>query len=39
MRELRTWYQGHAGYVRDLAGQAQTHVQNFQQATTSIPTL
>ena len=37
MRELRTWYQGHAGYVRDLAGQAQTHVQNFQQATTSIP--
>lgn len=37
MRELRTWYQGHADYVRDLAGQAQTHVQNFQQATTSIP--
>jgi hypothetical protein len=38
MRELRTWYQGHAGYVRGLAGQAQTHVQNFHQATTSIPT-
>ena len=37
MRALQAWYQGHAGYVRGLAAQAQRHVQNFQQATTAIP--
>ena len=35
---LQTWYQGHAGYVRGLAEQAKTHVENFHQATTHIPT-
>jgi hypothetical protein len=38
MRALQTWYQGHAGYVRGLAEQAETHVDNFHQATTAIPT-
>jgi hypothetical protein len=38
MRALQTWYQGHASYVRGLAEAARTHVQNFQRATTSIPT-
>ena len=38
IRTLQIWYQGHAGYVRGLAEQAKTHVENFHQATTHIPT-
>ena len=34
IRTLQIWYQGHAGYVRGLAEQAKTHVENFHQATT-----
>ncbi len=37
LRTLQRWYAGHADYVRGLAGVAQTHVQNFTQATTTIP--
>ena len=37
LRTLQTWYKGHADYVRGLAGEAETHVQNFTQATATIP--
>ena len=37
LRTLQTWYTGHADYVRGLAGEAHTHVQNFTTATTAIP--
>lgn len=37
MRDLQSWYRGHADYVRGLAREAQTHVQNFTQATATIP--
>jgi hypothetical protein len=37
LRTLQTWYHGHADYVRGLAGEAETHVQNFTQAAATIP--
>ncbi|MDP7732712.1 PE family protein [Mycobacterium paragordonae] len=38
LRTLQAWYEGHARHVAGLAQQASTHVQNFQRASTAIPT-
>ncbi|MCV7034900.1 PPE domain-containing protein [Mycobacterium heckeshornense] len=39
MRELHTWYRGHAEYVRGLADEVAGHVENFRNATTQVPRL
>lgn len=39
MRALQSWYRGHADYVRELANEVGTHVDNFRKATTEIPQL
>lgn len=39
MRELHTWYRGHAEYVRGVADEVAVHVENFRNATAQIPRL